>query len=495
MNPPPVSYGIFTALLKERGYVVDLFDTTLYETPNTKGSDEMKESTLQVRPFSYESRGVIYKETDCQQDLKDKIITFKPDLICISVLETIYEEVVPIYEVLNEFEIPVLAGSVFATYAPEKVLANKCVTMACIGEGEDTLLEVCQRLSEGRDYYDVNGLAFLRNGKLIKNPIGKKVNLNCLPIPDYSLFEYSRFLRPMGGNVYITIPMETNRGCPYKCAFCNSPSNSELYKDANQVFFRKKSIQTIEKELKQLIKAHNAEFVYFCSDTFMIFTDREWSDFVDMYKEINLPFWVQTRAETIILKPSRVKTLKEIGCHRISLGLEHGNAEFRRNVILKGFDNQMMIDATRHLAQAGIPLTINNIIGFPDETRELIFDTIELNRKLKGIDTTNVAVFAPFHGTPLRKVCIDKGYITEDFIPSAPNTSVSLNSLNNLAHISGTELEGLRKTFAMYARMPKKYWGKINKAEKNTDEGKKWFSELSAIYVDKYFGSGSAEMD
>ena len=125
--------------------------------------------------------------------------------------------------------------------------------------------------------------------------------------------------------------METNRGCPYKCAFCNSPSNSELYIDVNQVFFRKKSIETIERELKQLVKVHNAEFVYFCSDTFMIFTDREWNDFADMYKEINLPFWVQTRAETINLKPSRVKTLKEIGCHRISLALEHGNAEFRRN--------------------------------------------------------------------------------------------------------------------------------------------------------------------
>ena len=42
MNPPPVSYGIFTALLKEKGYVVDLFDTTLYETQNTKGSDKVK---------------------------------------------------------------------------------------------------------------------------------------------------------------------------------------------------------------------------------------------------------------------------------------------------------------------------------------------------------------------------------------------------------------------------------------------------------------------
>ena len=69
----------------------------------------------------------------------------------------------------------------------------------------------------------------------------------------------------------------------------------------------------------------------------MIFTKKEWNEFVEMYKGINLPFWIQTRAETLSVNPERVKTLKEIGCHRISLGLEHGNAEYRQKVILKGF--------------------------------------------------------------------------------------------------------------------------------------------------------------
>ena len=492
MNPPPISYGIFTALLKEKGYSVELFDTTLYRNHQTEGSDEMKESTLQVRPFSYESRDVQYKETDPTEDLITKINNFKPDLICISVLETIYEEVLPIIKTLNRFNIPVLAGCVFATYAPEVVLSHKCVTMACIGEGENVLMEVCDRLAHNKEWYDIKGLAYIKDGKLIKNSQGIKKNIDSLPIPDFSLFEYSRFLRPMGGQVYVTIPMETNRGCPYTCAFCNSPSNTELYKETNQTFFRKKSICTIEKELKHLIKQNNAEFVYFCSDTFMIFTKKEWNEFVEMYKGIHLPFWIQTRAETLTVNPDRVKTLREIGCHRVSLGLEHGNAEYRQKVILKGFDNQMMIDATQLLYDNGIPTYINNIIGFPGETRGLIFDTIELNRKLKGIDTTNCSVFAPFFGTPLRKVCIDKGYIKDNFISGTLNTTVHLKNMSNL---SSDELDGLRKTFAMYARMPKKYWGKLKKAERNDKQGNLLFAELAEIYTEKYFGSGTAEMD
>lgn len=480
MNPPPVSIGIFTAILKERGFTVDLFDTTLYQTHRTKRSDDMKESTLQVRPFSYESRSVKLKESDVILDLVNKITTFKPDLIAISILECTYQEALPILKSLESFKIPVIAGGVFATFAPEIVLSNSSVTMVCRGEGEQTLVELCERMSAGKDYQGVSGLCFKRDGKVIKNPCSRPIDLNSLPIPDYSMFEYSRFLRPMAGKVYITIPIEMNRGCPYTCSFCNSPSMNKLYKESGETYFRRKSMECAERELKHLIKKHNAEYVYFSSDNFLVNSDEMFDRFVEMYRNINLPFWIQSRAETIT--PYRAKKLKEIGCHRANIGLEHGNEAFRRTVINKKFDNQTIIDASKALADAGIPLTVNNIIGFPDETRDLIFDTIELNRKLT-VDTTNVAVFAPFHGTLLRQVSLEKGYISDDFICGPPNTDTSLT----MPHISNEELEGLRRTFAMYARMPKSYWPKIKRAEKFDEEGNKAFFELTKIYIDKFF--------
>jgi len=47
-------------------------------------------------------------------DLIRKISNFKPDLICISILETVYDEVLPVLKTLNTVNIPVLAESVFA---------------------------------------------------------------------------------------------------------------------------------------------------------------------------------------------------------------------------------------------------------------------------------------------------------------------------------------------------------------------------------------------
>ena len=63
----------------------------------------------------------------------------------------------------------------------------------------------------------------------------------------------------------------------------------------------------------------------------------------------------------------------------------------------------------------------------PDENRELIFDTINFMRKLpRNIEATGAFIFAPYHGTPLRELAIQKGYIKEEEIASISNTTHSM---------------------------------------------------------------------
>ena len=90
MNPPAMSIGLFTALLQQNGFEVDLFDTTLYAERDKIGSDDAKLENLQVRPFSYTDRGVKLKETSMAKDFAMKIEEFCPDLIAVSVLESTY---------------------------------------------------------------------------------------------------------------------------------------------------------------------------------------------------------------------------------------------------------------------------------------------------------------------------------------------------------------------------------------------------------------------
>jgi radical SAM superfamily enzyme YgiQ (UPF0313 family) len=481
MNPPPICVGIFTALLRQNGFEVELFDSTLYNDENANGSDEAKEECLQVRPFSYSDRGVRLNAGSMEDDLVKKIEEYMPDLIAMSILECTYPIAVKMLDAISDIPVPVIAGGVFPTFAAKSVLSRKNVTMVCIGEGEEALVEVCRRMATGADCSSVKNIWIKKDGRIIRNGLTRPVDINSLPIPDYSLFDPQRFFRPMAGKMYRTVPIETARGCPYLCAFCNSPSISRLYKrNISANFYRKKKVERIREELKYLIERWDAEYVYFTSDTFLATTDEEFFEFAQMYEEFSLPFWIQSRPETIT--KARVKRLKDIGCHRMSIGLEHGNNEFRKRILNKRFDNRQAIRASEIIADVGIPLTVNNIIGLPDETRELVFDTIELNRKLT-FDTTNALPFAPFHGTPLHQLCVERGYISEEFTPGSLNLDAPLD----MPQLSREEIKGLRRTFPLYARMPKDCWSRIKKAEKFDEEGNHIYAELRKTYQDKYF--------
>ncbi|MBF0522437.1 MAG: B12-binding domain-containing radical SAM protein [Candidatus Omnitrophica bacterium] len=481
MNPPAISIGIFTALLKPKGFELALFDTTLYPEKGMKGSDDAKKENLQVKPFDYGTRGVKPKETMPEDDLRKKIQEFTPDLILISMLECTYQRGLELLNVVKDFDIPVMAGGVFPTFAPEKVLAHEAVDFVCVGEGEETVVEFCENMAAGKDCSQIKNLCFKKDGQIICNPVRPLVDINSLPVPDYSLFEPERFFRPMAGTVYQTIPVETNRGCPFQCAFCNSPSMAKLYKSHGQTFFRIKNIETIKREIRELVKAWKAEYIYFSSDNFLVGPQAEFDEFIDFYKEIKLPFWMQTRPETVTKE--RIQKLKDVGCHRMSMGLEHGNAEFRTKVLKKTFDNATMIKASQIIAEVGVPLTVNNIIGFPGETRDLVFDTIELNRQITA-DSVNCAVFAPFHGSPLHKVCLEKGYIADDLILGSLNTAVPMDMPKPF--LTRQDIQGIRRVFVLYVKLPREYWPKIKRAETFDEEGNRIFNELRQICLEKY---------
>ena len=127
---------------------------------------------------------------------------------------------------IRHFQIPTILGGVFATFAPEKAIAYNEIDIVCVGEGEYALPTLCQRLKKGQKYDDVPNLWVKdKYGSVKQNTMGPLVNINNLPLPDFTLFEEARLYRPMSGKVYRMIPFETHRGCPYSCSTANSRWN------------------------------------------------------------------------------------------------------------------------------------------------------------------------------------------------------------------------------------------------------------------------------
>ena len=51
-----------------------------------------------------------------------------------------------------------------------------------------------------------------------------------MPFPDWDLFDPGSIYRPMQGKIWRCVGLETQRGCPYTCTYCNSPGNNVFYK-------------------------------------------------------------------------------------------------------------------------------------------------------------------------------------------------------------------------------------------------------------------------
>lgn len=485
MNMVPPAISIFSALLKERGYKVELFDTTYHRTDNEFDSDKKKEKLLQVRPFDLSEHGIDEKKTDVYDDLHEKVKSYSPDLIAVSVVEDTWPLGRKLIEHFKEFNIPTLVGGVFSTFATDIVIQQDGVDFACVGEGEDAIVELSERLSKGKDCTNIPNLWVKKDGKITKNPIGKAVDINSLPMPDFSLFEDKRLYRPMAGKVYRMLPVETQRGCPYTCTFCNSPSQVKLYRsNEGGKFFRKKTTKKIAQEIHFYIERWGIEYVYFTADTFLALNNKEFDEFIEMYSKIKLPFWMQTRPET--MTDYRMKKLKEVGIHRMSIGLEHGDEKFRREVIGRRISNEKIIEAFDIADKYNIPVTVNNIVGFPDETRELAQQTVEINTKI-NMDTTNCYAFTPFHGTPLRSYSVRKGYIKEDTFTGCLTGEPVLE----MPSFPKEQIKGIMRTLPMYAKFPRSKWPEIARAEKLDDEGDKVHEALSKEYTGKYFSGES----
>lgn len=497
MNMMPPAIAVFSALLKKKGIEVALFDTTYYpwDHANTAvtgqgvgrfdlSSDKRKELNLQVRPFNLEDRGITPKDTDMIEDFRHLVDGFRPDLIAMSAVEDTFRQGLHLLNQIRDHDIPTLVGGVFATFAPHIAIREDAIDIVCVGEGEGALVELCERMASGDDYSDVLNLWIKdRHGTVKKNPQRPVVDLDTLPVLDFEIFEENRIYRPMAGAVYRMIPIETHRGCPYTCTYCNSPSQNVLHNDNHAGrFFRKKSMGLVRDELAYLTKRWGAEYIYFPADTFLAWSDHEFKSFIEMYRDFRLPFWMQTRPETIT--EENVDLLASVGCHRVSLGIEHGNETFRRDVVDRRIDNRLLIEKTNLLGRK-IPVSVNNITGFPAETRELAFDTIRLNRDLI-VDTMNCYTFMPYHGTPLRDVAVKLGYLD----PDAVTCSLTAGSVLDMPQYPRSEIKGIVRSFSLYARLDESLWPRIRRAERDDEEGNATFAELREQYIAKYFNDG-----
>src|SRR3954468_4838818 len=187
-------------------------------------------------------------------------------------------------------------------------------------EGELTLLDLVERLSEGRDWHDTPGMAYLAGGEVVETEQRMLIrDLAELPPP----------YRPGAPEHTLVInasPMLASRGCARRCSFC---SIHTFYRTAPGKVVRVRKPRLIVEESRRRHEERGFSIVLFQDDDFPLWgkPGRRWVlELVDELHAQGLVgrvIWkISCRAEYV--EPELFGTLRDAGLYLVYMGLESG---------------------------------------------------------------------------------------------------------------------------------------------------------------------------
>lgn len=260
-----------------------------------------------------------------------------------------------------------------------------------LGEGEITLGEVTEAVSEGRAWDGIAGLALMRDGEVrLTAPRKNLREPDELPRPAWDLADlapYEAMWRANHG--YWSLNMVTSRGCPYRCSWCAKP----IY--GNQYFLH--SPERVVADLAWLAQRHSFEHVWFCDDIFGLRAD--WLEaFADGLEAngLSIRYMIQARVDMLV-KPRIREAMVRSGLETVWLGVESGSQRVL-DAMDKGIKIDQIYEAAPALQHAGVRVAFFLQFGYLGETREDIRRTVDMVLDLLP-DEIGISVSYPLPGT------------------------------------------------------------------------------------------------
>lgn len=320
-------------------------------------------------------------------------------------------------KIRRELDIPVVAGGLFPTFAPEIVLAADGFDFVCVGEGEGATRDLLDALKTNPA--PLPPIPNIQANGAAPPPLRPPIRcLGRLPFPARDLLDEQH------GVTHLI----TRRGCPFSCAYCSAGSYRKLYGGA---YLRDRSAENAIAELRTL---DGPGYVIFLDDTFN--ARPEWlREFLPRYRrEIGAGFSIHARADA--MDGETLNELADAGCRHIVYGVESGSERVRREILNRPGRNADIRDAFRRTRDAGMIATANFMFGIPGETAAEIEETLALIERLEP-DDFGFFVFHPYPGTRLFDRCLRNGWLPADFLdrPAAHRRSPLMLSGLKAGHI------------------------------------------------------------
>lgn len=406
----PISLSILSSVLKSNGHQTDLFDLTFLMTERLDhDARERTKSVINVDVKKYWGES---ETTDYNIEFISKIKSFTPDIIAFSIVENNYYCAKELLKTARENSDALIAiGGLFPTVASNFFIDNDNVDLICIGEGEEALIALASKVDENGDYSHIPNMIVKKSGKIINNKLAKYFTWEPNVIQDWTIFDERHLLKPFVGEMRKTGFFELSRGCPFNCSYCINKTCQSIFKDLG-LYNRKRPLDYAITEMKLLKEEYNLELIFFNDENFLSMGDARLDEFCKKYTEnIGLPYFIMTRADGLLNETSVAK-LKDSGCHTIGVGVEVGNEEIRKKVLNKNISNDVYIKAFKNCNKYEMRTTANIMIGLPFETEQNILESAAFVKKIEA-KSVSIAIFAPYYGTVLRKICVDNLFMED----------------------------------------------------------------------------------
>lgn len=356
-----------------------------------------------------------FKSGLSDKEIKDRIAKYRPNVIGISAMFTMHSKGVhDLARTIKEVskDIIVICGGSHASALPDIVLQDENVDIVVIGEGEDTLLEIVQRIGNRKHISGVLGTAIKENGKIEINPRRPNIeNLDTLPFPARDMVDMEVYLRDKYRNNYSMSPPRANiitsRGCPGKCPFCAIHS-------IWQHTWRGTNALKIVDEIEFLVKNYHIKEIAFQDDNLTLNKKRmhEVCDEI-LKRKINIKWCTPNGVAIWTLDEELISKMKRSGCYKLTFGIETGSLKTQKFINKTMIDLEKTKDIIKYCNRVGMWTHSAFIIGFPYETHQDIMDTVNYAIE-SDLDFAAFFIATPFPGTELYDIYRKEGLLPLD---------------------------------------------------------------------------------
>ena len=298
----------------------------------------------------------------------------------------------------------VIAGGAAFGVAPEALFRDFGVDYAVAGDGERASVALVDAIANERDIGALAGLVRAEGDRVHFTPPGDDADLDSLPSPSLHRWIDLRKYERNGA----TIPIQTKRGCVYKCVYCT-------YTNVEGWGYRKRSPTLVVDEIEELKREAGVTSFDFVDSTF----NSPPGHAMEICEEISRRD-LGVHLDTTNFTPAAASgellaAMRRAGFRTLGITAESASDPVLER-LEKGFTSAKVREVADRVEKSGIRTLWIFLVGGPGETRLTLEETLAFARwRLERGDAVYVTVgLRVYPGTTLHRIAISEGRVSND---------------------------------------------------------------------------------